>query len=102
MTWPRRLLSVYLRLTVVRTLGKRYPQPYYAVMRQRDAWRYYGATDRLREIRVPTLILHETNDRIAPFKLAEEMHACIRGSEIICLAVVIIFCFCSKYGLLMW
>jgi 3-oxoadipate enol-lactonase len=83
MTWPRRLLDVYLRMPILRTLGKRYPQPYYAVMRQRDAWRDYDASDRLREIRVPTLIVHGTGDRLAPYELAEDMHASIHGSKII-------------------
>ena len=47
------------------------------------AWRDYDATDRLREIRVPTLILHGTSDRIAPYELAEKMHAAIQGSKMV-------------------
>jgi pimeloyl-ACP methyl ester carboxylesterase len=66
-----------------RTIGKTYPQPSYAVVRQREASRTYDATDRLHEIRVPTLILHGKKDRVAPYRLAEEMHAGIRGSKMI-------------------
>ena len=64
-------------------MGMTYPQPYYAVMRQRQASRNYDATVRLSEIGVPTLILHGKKDRLAPYALAQEMHAGIRDSQMI-------------------
>jgi pimeloyl-ACP methyl ester carboxylesterase len=72
-----------LRISTLRTPGKKYPQPYYALMRQFEASGTYDATDRLHEIRVPTLILHGKKDRFAPYRLAEEMHAGIEGSKLI-------------------
>lgn len=82
-TWSWRLLAVMLRIPLWRRMGMKYPQPYYAVMRQRRASRDYDATDRLAEIGVPTLILHGKKDRLAPYALAQEMHAGIRGSQMI-------------------
>ena len=61
----------------------KYPQPRYAYLRQRQASGAYDGTDRLRELHVPTLILHGKKDTIAPYYLAEEMHARIAGSQII-------------------
>lgn len=83
-TWSSRLLlNVMLTIPMLQALGRKNPQPYYALARQRDASRNYDATDRLPEIRVPTLILHGKNDRLAPFRLAEEMHAGISGSKLV-------------------
>jgi pimeloyl-ACP methyl ester carboxylesterase len=65
-----------------RFLG-RDPQPYYAFIRQLDASGSYDCSGRLGEIRVPTLILHGKLDRLAPYGLAEEMHAGISGSKIV-------------------
>ncbi len=58
-------------------------QPYYAFVRQLEASRNYVCTARLEDVRVPTLILHGTKDKIAPFKLAQELHAGIAGSKLI-------------------
>ena len=58
-------------------------QPYYAFVRQLEASRGFVCAARLGEIRAPTVILHGTKDRIAPFKLAEEMHTGISGSKLI-------------------
>ncbi|MFO7619106.1 MAG: alpha/beta fold hydrolase [Thermoplasmata archaeon] len=58
-------------------------QPYCAFVRQLEASRGYECAARLGEIRAPTLILHGTKDKIAPFKLAEELHAGIPGSKLI-------------------
>ena len=82
-SWARRLLVLVPRIPLLGTLGDRYPQPYYAFARQREASSSYDAADRLDEIRVPTLILHGKADRVAPYRLAEEMHAGIRGSKLI-------------------
>jgi len=65
-----------------RFLG-RDPQPYYAFIRQLDASGSYDCSGRLGEIRVPTLILHGKRDRLAPYSLAEEMHAGIGGSKMV-------------------
>ncbi len=66
-------------------LGARspYPQPYYALLRQREASRSYDCMDRLGEIGAPTLILHGRRDRLAPYRLAQAMHDGIKGSEMI-------------------
>jgi len=85
-TWRGRLVNLYLRIPILRTIGKRYPQPYYAVMRQRNAWRNFDAAGRLSDIRVPTLILHGKKDKLVPRVLAEDMHVRIRGSELILFA----------------
>jgi pimeloyl-ACP methyl ester carboxylesterase len=65
-----------------RFLGRN-PQPYYAFIRQFRASGGYDCSGRLGEIRVPTLILHGRRDRLAPYELAEEMHAGIKGSKLV-------------------
>lgn len=83
-TKGRRLL--FLLLEIPRRIGasqRKYPQPYYAYLRQQKASEGFDATDKLHEIRVATLILHGRSDRLAPYKWAEEMHAAIEGSEMI-------------------
>jgi pimeloyl-ACP methyl ester carboxylesterase len=81
-SWRRRALSALYWLPFFR--GK-YRQPYYAFKRQSAASSSYDCTSRLHELRMPTLILHGQRDAIAPYALAEEMHAKISGSEIIAL-----------------
>ena len=87
MTYKRGLLwslsNFLVRIPMVRRIGTKYPQPYYAFVRQREASRDYDATGRLQEIQVPTLILHGKKDGFAPYPLAEEMHAGIRGSKMV-------------------
>jgi len=87
MTYHRGILwsfsNLLVRIPMVRAVGSKYPQPYYAYVRQREASHGYDVAERLKEIRVPTLILHGKKDRIVPYKLAEEMHAGIAGSELI-------------------
>lgn len=61
----------------------KYPQPRYAFRRQRQASSAYNCTDRLREIHIPTLILHGKRDKSVPYTLAEEMHAEIADSELL-------------------
>jgi 3-oxoadipate enol-lactonase len=65
-----------------RVLG-RTPQPYYAFVRQLNASGSYDCSDKLGEIRVPTLIMHGKKDRLVPSNLVEEMHAGIKGSKMI-------------------
>jgi len=60
-----------------------HPQPYYAFIRQLDASGGYDCSGRLGEIHVPTLILHGKRDSLAPYGLAEEMHAGMRGSKMV-------------------
>ena len=79
--WP--LSNMLLRIPFVRGVGTKYPQPYFAYVRQRDASLGYDVTDRLQRILAPTLILHGKNDRVAPYYLAEEIHAGIKGSTLI-------------------
>jgi pimeloyl-ACP methyl ester carboxylesterase len=72
------LMNVFPKLPLFK--GK-YPQPYYAFKRQREASRSYDCMNRLRDIHAPTLILHGKNDKTTPLALAEETHAGIKGSQ---------------------
>jgi pimeloyl-ACP methyl ester carboxylesterase len=74
------MLSVLPRLPLFKG---RYPQPYYAFANQRDASRGYDCSRRLGEIHAPTLILHGTSDRSAPFALARELQAGIPDATLI-------------------
>jgi pimeloyl-ACP methyl ester carboxylesterase len=65
------------------SLFRRRTQPYYAFVRQLEASRGFVCASRLGEIRAPMLILHGTKDRIAPFRLAEEMRAGIPSSKLV-------------------
>ena len=77
------LSNFLLRIPAVRKIGTEYPQPYYAYVRQRDASRGYDATERLKNIEKPTLIVHGRKDRVAPIELAEEMRSRIPGSKLV-------------------
>ena len=79
MTLPLRLLSLLFRLPVIKL--SKYPMPYYAVVRQRDGAMAYDCTGRLSQIKAPALVLHGKKDRLAPYRLAQEMHAGIPGSR---------------------
>ena len=83
MTWSQSMLDVFLHLPVLRTVGRKYPQPSYAAMRQREATRNYDATNRLSDIKAPTLVLHGKDHRLAPCALAQKMHARIQNSKMI-------------------
>ncbi|HUL62959.1 MAG TPA: alpha/beta hydrolase, partial [Methanocella sp.] len=78
-----RMLNVANRIPGLGSLLNKYPQPQYAFERQLRASHSYDCSGRLGEIRVPTLVLHGADDRTAPLRLAEEMHAGIRGSQMI-------------------
>lgn len=83
-TLGRRLLFMILEIPRrIGAMGKKYPQPYYAYVRQRKASENYDVTSRLHEIQIPTLILHGKKDRIAPYRWAEEMQTEIRGSKLV-------------------
>jgi pimeloyl-ACP methyl ester carboxylesterase len=77
-SWHQRWVGFLLRLPFVR-----HGNPYAVVMRQRAASRAFNCTERLHEIRVPTLILHGRRDRLAPPALVERMHERIAGSRLI-------------------
>lgn len=64
-------------------LRSKYPQPRYAFLRQCQASTGYNRVDRLHELHMPTLVMHGKKDKSAPYPLAEEMHAGIRGSRMI-------------------
>lgn len=74
------LLSIFSMMPIFRS---KYPQPYYAHIRQRQASSNHNCSASLHEIRMPTLILHGKKDRITPFTLAQEMHSAIQGSKMI-------------------
>jgi pimeloyl-ACP methyl ester carboxylesterase len=51
-------------------------------------WRAFGAIDcseAARQLDVPTLILHPTDDRVWSFQEAEELHAMVSGSTLVAL-----------------
>ena len=75
--WLR--LMKYLPIRMFR----KYPQQGYAFARQLKASRSYDCSDRLDEIRVPTLILHGTKDNLAPLPRAVEMQEGIKSSKMI-------------------
>ncbi len=77
------LSNLLQRIPAVRAVGTKYPQPYYAFVRQRDASHNYDATPRLSQIENPTLIVHGQSDRMVPLALAEELHGGIRGSKLV-------------------
>ena len=83
-TTVRLLGGFWRRMPVLRSRDK-YPQPYFAFVRQFEASGEYDCTRRLGEIRAPTLVVHGEKDRLAPVELAEEMHAGIRGSKLVVL-----------------
>ncbi len=83
LTWRRRFMLDNPVMRVLRAMGTKYPQPQYAFLRQLQASRDYDASDRLHEIRIPTLILHGRNDHTAPFALAEAMRDGIPGAQLI-------------------
>ena len=79
---------VWFLIEIERRLGsilKKYRQPQYAYAHQLRASRSYDTTDRLGEIKTPTLIVHGKSDRLAPYKLAEEMHSRISNSSLVTL-----------------
>lgn len=59
------------------------PQPRYAWRRQRDASRGFDCSDRLAEIRVPTLVVHGTEDHIVPFAHGQELARRIPGARLV-------------------
>lgn len=64
-------------------LRGKYPQPRYAFIQQREASSTFNCTGRLREIQVPTVIMHGRNDKTVPYMLAEELHNGIRDSRMV-------------------
>jgi len=81
-SWRRRALLALYWLPFFRGKNR---QPYYAFKRQHAASSSYDCTSRLREIRIPTLILHGRRDALVPYGLAEDMHTRISGSVLIAL-----------------
>jgi 3-oxoadipate enol-lactonase len=77
-SWHQRWVGLMLRLPWVRR-----GNAYSVVARQRAALRRFNCTDRLHEIRVPTLILVGRKDRLAPRDLVQKMHERLVGSRLI-------------------
>ncbi len=75
-----KFLNALSRLPVFKS---KYPQPDFAKARQLEASRSYDRTGSLEKIEVPTLILHGRKDKIAPYTIAEEMHAGIKVSKMV-------------------
>lgn len=77
-SWRRCLIALELRVPFIRG-----SHSYAAVRRQLEASSSADFTSRLDEIHVPTLILHGTRDRLAPYTLAEATHEGIKGSQLV-------------------
>jgi pimeloyl-ACP methyl ester carboxylesterase len=76
----RRTLRMTLLGSLATVVRGAHPQPRYAFRRQMVASGAYDARSGLREIQVPTLILHGAADRTMPFALAHELHEGVQGS----------------------
>jgi pimeloyl-ACP methyl ester carboxylesterase len=66
-------------------VGSQNPQPLHASRRQWEAVDGWDAWDRLPEIRVPTLVLHGTEDRLVSAENARRMAEAIPGAELVLL-----------------
>ena len=66
-------------------VGSQNPQPLHASRRQWEAVDGWDAWDRLKEIRVPTLVLHGTDDRMVSAENARRMAEAIPGAELVLL-----------------
>lgn len=80
-SWRRRRL--YPILSGLPLFRSRHPQPRYAFVRQLEASDGYDAGPRLRQLAMPTAVLHGRGDRAAPLAMAEEMHREIQGSQLV-------------------
>ncbi len=63
-------------------VGSQTPQPPHAGRRQWEAMQAFDAFERLPEIRVPTLVLHGTEDRLVSVENARVLAARIPGAEL--------------------
>jgi 3-oxoadipate enol-lactonase len=79
----RKLVRLGMLAANLPVLRGQYRQPRYAMRAQFDATTRFDCTDRLGEIRAPTLIVHGKSDRVAPVAFAAEMHRSIPGSQLI-------------------
>lgn len=93
--WRYPVLDFISRLPGLRG---RNPQPAYARRRQHQAVLDFDCCASLGDIQAPTLILHGRKDRIAPYPLAQEMHAAINGSQLVTFAGGHLFLFLSPKG----
>jgi pimeloyl-ACP methyl ester carboxylesterase len=81
-TVPTRSRNLLFAISPHIPLGPKPRQPVSAFKRQRAASEGYDARSRLNELKAPTLIVHGRNDRIAPPRLAEELHQGISNSRL--------------------
>ncbi len=91
--WRRYFFGILSSAPIFRS---KYPQPHYAFMRQRQASFVYNCTDKLHELHIPTVIMHGKKDKIVPYKLAEEMHTGIKGSQMLAFAGGHLFLFMKE------
>lgn len=75
--WPTRILGL-----VSAVFRGRYPQPRYAFNHQRRASDGYDRTDRLGDLRTPTMVIHGRHDHIVPHRLAKDLAAGIPGARL--------------------
>jgi pimeloyl-ACP methyl ester carboxylesterase len=66
-------------------VGSQNPQPLHAGRRQWEAVEDWDAWDRLGEIRVPTLVVHGTEDRLVAVENARRLAAAIPGARLVLL-----------------
>jgi pimeloyl-ACP methyl ester carboxylesterase len=78
--WRVRLGMLIANLPMLRG---QYPQPRRAIRAQFDASTRFDCTNRLADIRAPTLIVHGRTDRTAPVALADQMRALIPDSRLV-------------------
>lgn len=96
--YVKRLVLVSTSARVIKTLRRklllsllprtplfkgRYPQPYYAFVRQNKASSSYDCTEQLSAIHIPTLILHGSRDKLASPLLTAELHRGIKDSKLV-------------------
>lgn len=91
--WRSYFFSILSSAPIFRS---KYPQPHYAILRQRQATFVYNCTDQLHELHIPTVIMHGKKDKIVLYKLAEEMHTGIKGSKMLTFAGGHVFFFMKE------
>jgi len=92
--WRSHFFSILSSVTILRS---KYPQPRYAFNRQRQAYFTYNGTDKLQELQIPTVIMHGKKDKVVPYRLAEELHAGIKGSKMLTFAGGHLFFFMKEH-----
>ncbi len=75
-------LKQVLKVPIFRGVGKHH-QPLHIAKLQLAAISNFDYTDRLKNIKAPTLIIHGNRDKLVPYKYAENLHGGIKDSRLI-------------------